>query len=256
MKKLVWIALLTLLFSLSGWRAAEAQQSEELRLSLSRDWGYGGAGEIQGLFSMRVQGPADLVRVVFWIDDQSIGEDTQAPFRLQFTTDDYPPGVHTLSATGYTAQGRELRSNQITLEFVSAEKARQVMWRLLGPTLGLVVIVILAAVLAPLSTARRRKQVPLGAPRKYGFTGGAICPRCGRPFPLPLFGGLNIGPWGKFMACPHCGKWAAMRPRPLEELRLAEQAELAQAGQQAPAPPDSEAEKLRKALEDSKYQQD
>jgi hypothetical protein len=119
--------------------------------------------------------------------------------------------------------------------------------------LVLVVVVTAAAVVGPLISARRRGTVPLGEPRKYGFNGGAICPKCQRPFPLPLFAGLNIGPWGKFMACPHCGKWGAMRPRPIEQLRAAEQAELAMVGQGALHIEESEEEKLRKELEDSKF---
>ncbi|NOX60535.1 MAG: hypothetical protein GXP42_01080, partial [Chloroflexi bacterium] len=70
-------------------------------LSLRRDWGYGGfAGDIQGTFTMKVEGPDDLVSVDFYIDDQLIGTDTEPPWRLRFVTDDYPLGVHELRAVG------------------------------------------------------------------------------------------------------------------------------------------------------------
>jgi len=234
------------------WNPVQAQSEDELQLSMSRDWGYGGMGEIQGLFSMIVKGPDDLSRVVFMIDNESIGEDTEAPFRIQFTTDDYPPGTRTISASGYTIDGRELTSNQVTVNFVSADKANQMMTRILIPVIGLVVLAILAGTIGPLLMRRRRSQLPYGQPRKYGIKGGAICPKCNRPFPLPFFG-LNLGV-GMLTVCPHCGKWGFMRSRSLSELRSAEVAELEQAQVGAQVLDESEEEKLRKALDDSRYQ--
>jgi DNA-directed RNA polymerase subunit RPC12/RpoP len=252
MKTKSFILLVLLIISLLTWSSALAQSENDLQLSLNRDWGYGGFGEIQGLFSMSVKGPDTLQRVVFMIDGSSIGEDNEAPFRLQFTTDDYPAGPHTLNAVGYTTDGRELASNEITVNFVSAEKANQLMLRILVPVIGLVVLVTLAGAIGPLLTSRRQIKIPAGQPRKYGISGGTICPRCQRPFPLPFLS-LNMG-LGKLVACPHCGKWGIMRTRPLSELRQAEAAELEQARISIPTPEISEEEKLRRDIDDSRFQ--
>ncbi|MCX6039409.1 MAG: hypothetical protein NTW99_16290 [Chloroflexi bacterium] len=92
MKKIQFALLIATLVSLLAITAAFAQ-TEELSLRMSRDFGYGGFNnDIQGLFSMKVTGPADLARVVFYINSIVIGEVTQAPFNLQFNTDNYPLG--------------------------------------------------------------------------------------------------------------------------------------------------------------------
>lgn len=230
---------------------ARAQSGQALKLSLGRDWGYGGFGQIQGLFTLTALGPADLQKVTFLIDGQSMGEATQPRFKLQFQTDSFPPGTHTLSAVGATSGGAELRSNEISVEFLTAAAAGKGTARVILPIVGLVAVILLALVLATLLTSRRHGNVLLGQPRKYGLSGGAICPKCGRPFALSLLG-LNLG-LGKLTPCPHCGKWVSVRPRPLQELRAAEAAELTREGG-AQVPEQDKAEALRKALDDSRYQ--
>jgi hypothetical protein len=228
-----------------------AQSEGELRLSMRRDWGYGGFGEIQGLFTLSARGPDDLARVVFLIDGEPIGEDVEAPFALQFNTDSYPTGPRTLSAIGYTQAGRELRSNQIQTKFVPAGRATETLVTVILPLVGLVVLVVVLALVVSVRLTRRRGSVPLGQPRNYGTSGGAICPKCGRPFALSLLS-LNLLTH-KLSPCPHCGKWVRVRPQPLPALRAAEAAELE--GVRGPALPGelSDAEKLRRQLEESRY---
>ncbi len=97
----------------SAFTVAHAQDESQLALRLSRNFGYSsGTGDIQGTFTMKVDSPEDLTRVVFYIDDQVIGEVAEPPFQLRFRTGDFPLGVHTLRAVGYTSQGKELSSNQ------------------------------------------------------------------------------------------------------------------------------------------------
>jgi hypothetical protein len=226
-------------------------QSSELNLKMSRDWGYGGFnGDIQGLFSMKVTGPADLVKVIFYIDNASIGEVRQAPFNLQFSTDNYPNGTHEMYAIGYSSNGQEYHSNVITGNFVPASEGGKAA---LGIVLPLVVIIfgaILLAFLIPLLTGKGKLQeLPLGAERKYGV-GGGICPKCHRPFALPLFS-MNLG-FSKLARCPYCGKWSIVRIQSHAKLHEAEQAELEWG--RAEVPEASADEKLRKELDDSKYQ--
>ena len=86
---LVFVALSGLL--LGAFSFSQTPPSPALQLSLSRNFGYSsGTGEIQGTFSMKAAGPADLQRVVFYVDDQVIGEATAPPFSLRFVTDSYP----------------------------------------------------------------------------------------------------------------------------------------------------------------------
>lgn len=90
MRKEVQILLTLLLFSLTIGTAAAQEDSVALRLN--RDFGSGFGARIQGTFSFRVTGPENLVRVIFLIDGDQVGEDSDAPFRLQFRTNSYSPG--------------------------------------------------------------------------------------------------------------------------------------------------------------------
>jgi len=247
MKKMI-IALLsglTICLLIVGVAGA---QGEQLTLKLSRDWGYSGfSGDIQGLFTMHVTGPADLTKVTFYIDSTVIGEVNKAPFNLQFNTDNYPLGMHELFAVGDSSTGQEYRSNSIKAEFVPASQGGKAVLPIVGIILGIVVL----SAIVPLAMGRRTKKLPMGAERNYGAGGGAICPRCQRPFPLPLISPHLV--FSKLAVCPYCGKVGLMRPQPIDKLRAAEKAELA--GDKVLVPEESEEEKLKKNLDDSKYQE-
>jgi hypothetical protein len=246
-----FIFILILLLA-SAWPAL-AQPEEELALRISRIVGYSsGSGRIQGAFKLKATGPDSLTRVVFSIDGKAIGEATEAPFELRFSTDDYELGVHTMTAVGTTSDGTELLSNEIRAEFVPASEGWQTAGKIMIPFLVIIFGAMLLSVIVPLLPGRKPKPVPLGAERKYGISGGAICPRCKRPFAL-RFLAINLGPTLKFDRCPHCGRWAAMRSRSLADLRAAEAAELAEAQASGPAPALTEVEKLRSELEGSRF---
>lgn len=246
MRKHTAIALI-LFWLISG----RFQDSSELELRLSRDFGYGGLnGDIQGRFSMIVEGPADLERVVFLIDGQSIGEDNEAPFRLQFHTDNYSLGRHTLSATGFTSDGRELQSDEMSRNFVAASEGWREGLRVGGVIAAVAVVTVTIASLIVALAGRNQKSTPLGASRTYGPFGGAICPKCGRPFSLHLWK-MNLLA-GALDRCPHCGKWSLVRRAHPDVLRAAEEAELAQAAGES-APILSEEERLRKLLDESRF---
>lgn len=244
----VFLALTLCLLAVS----AAFAQDEGITLKMSRDFGYSsGTGDIQGLFSMKVTGPDNLVRVEFYIDETMIGEITAAPFRLQFTTDDYPLGLHNMYAIGYTSDGQELRSRVLTGNFVSAEAGWDSAGKILVPMVSVLLVAILLAVVLPAVLTRgKREQLPLGEERRYGIHGGGICPKCRRPFVMHLWG-MNLG-LSRYDRCPYCGKWSVVRVQPLAKLREAEKAELTWA--QAEAPQASEEDRLRKEIEDSKYQ--
>lgn len=251
MKKLSFGSLIAVIFSLVAVFAALAQ-SDELSISFSRDFGYSsGGGDIQGLFSIKVNGPDTLTKVAFYIDDTMIGEDVEAPFKLQFNTDNYSLGEHTVYAIGTTSDGNELKTQVVHANFVSASEGTKTAVRILVPVLGLVVIALLSAAVVPIITGRKTIPLEPGTPRDYPM-GGAICPKCERPFAIHLYG-VNLG-LGKFDRCPYCGKWSVVRRQPMQALRAAEEAELERAQETGSVQGMTEEEKLKKQLEDSKFQ--
>ena len=248
MRKIRFACLAVILISLLVVDGAFAQTSQ-LTLRISRDWGYGGLnGDIEGLFSIQASGPTDLRRVDFFIDNLQIGEVVKAPFNLQFNTDNYPLGIHRLYAIGYSTNGQEYRSNVISGNFVSQQSSLKIIL----PIIGIVIVVMLLSALVPfLSYRGKHTNIPLGAERKYGVGGGGICPKCYRPFVLPLFS-PHLG-FYKLAICPFCRKWSLVKVESINKLREAEMAELKLVKHENKTE-GSEEEKLRKEIDDSKYQ--
>jgi DNA-directed RNA polymerase subunit RPC12/RpoP len=249
MKKSFLILLIAVAALLATISVVQAQ-GETLKLDLSRDWGYGGFGEIQGTFTLSVTGPSNLARVEFYIDDTKIGEVSQAPFKLQFVTDNYPAGAHSLSAVGILPAGARLASNKIDVAFISASNSNQKMITIVGPILGLTFGAILLSALVSIITGRKNKNLPAGARRSYPF-GGGICKKCGRPFAFSVLSMNMIG--GKLVRCPYCGKWGLVKFSSTDKLRAAEEAELEREKGHIPEPSDEE--KLKKELDDSRFQE-
>lgn len=233
---------------------AGAQDEDELLLSLSRDFGYSsGTGKIQGTFTIKARGPDNLEKVIFYIDDQVLGEVTEAPFNLRFITDNYSLGPHVFSAVGYTTDGREIRTaGEYPAEFVSAEEGWQAGLAIAGPIFGIVILIMVISFISMFVSGKKLQNLPPGTPRSYGAAGGTICSKCKRPFARHVLAPNMLV--GKLERCPYCGKWAIARAYPLEMLRTAEEAELQDAQKQGLAPVESEEEKLRKELEKSRYQ--
>jgi hypothetical protein len=223
MKKILGAFLITILFSLAIISAVSAQ-GEELTLVLSKDFGSDGFnGEIQGTFTVKASGPANLERVQFFLDDSLLGEDAESPFTIQFITDHYAIGTHVVSAVGFTTEGKQIDSKTISSVFVSKEEESATSLKIILPIL---VVVFGAMAISEITTkvnVRKGKKQPAGAPRGYSF-GGGICPKCERPFGFQL---LSLHMFGrKLTPCPHCGKWGVVRQATMNELRAAELAEL------------------------------
>jgi hypothetical protein len=248
MKKAPVGLLLALFLSLLFVSAAFAQGGS-LTLSLSRDFGYGGFNDdIQGTFSLHASGPSNLVRVEFFIDDTKIGEVAKTPFSLQFVTDNYPLGAHSLYAIGYTSDGKELPSPKINRVFVSPSAGTGAALQIVIPILVLVFGAMLLAALVPILMGRKTVSLAPGTPRPYTL-GGAVCPKCKRPFAFHIFGLRLLV--ARLDRCPYCGKWSFVRWTSLDELRAAERAEVQAV--QGQVPESSAEEKLLKELDDSKY---
>ncbi len=220
-------------------------QTPELHLRLSRDWGYGGPnGDIQGVFSFHITGTEDLTAVEFYIDETLAGRVDAPPWKLRFSTDDYPLGLHKLYAVGYAPDGRTLKSNVIVQNFVPASAAWSFIIKFTIPFL-----LITLGVPALLYWIDRKRN-----PDKYsghgGAFGGAVCPKCGCPFPRHWWG-LNLG-GKKYDRCPHCGKWSMVGRASKTELKQA----AFDCGLEKPpinAPASRPEDDLHKRLDDSRY---
>jgi DNA-directed RNA polymerase subunit RPC12/RpoP len=249
--RILFITTLLLMLGLMLTERTQAQGSE-LELSLKRNWGFGGMGnQMQGLFTMSVNGGQDVSSVSFELDSDTVAIVTQPPFKFQFNTDRYPHGKHTLSATARMSDGRTIKSNVINVEFVSAEAGWQVAQRIVIPLVAVIAVIAILATVGPLvlSAKGKRHFIP-GEPRNYGSMGGAICPRCGRPFALNFLS-LNLLT-RKLERCPYCGKWSFVSRASPEALEVAEASETGASNPAVPTP--SLEEKLRQQLEESRYQ--
>jgi hypothetical protein len=226
---------------------------DELTLFVHRNFGYSGGSQIQGSFSMEAVGPENLASVTFKIDETIVGTVTERPFKINFNTDSYPVGLHTLIAIGQTADGQTLTSAPRRFEFVTAEEGLKTAGRIVLPLLAVVgVILLLAFGVSMLQTVSGKKSsLPLGAPRTYGLMGGAICPKCGRPFSIHWWGFNVVGQ--KFDRCDHCGQWSLVRRVSREKLQAAEAAEVRAAQPETPIPELSPEEKLKRQLDESRF---
>jgi hypothetical protein len=232
-----------------------AQEEEALTIRLNRDFGYASLGgdDIQGRFTLEAEGPADLERVAFLLDGVVVAEDDEAPFEWPFQTGNYVLGPHTISATGYAAGGEVLQSRVLNREFVEPSSGPTAALKAVGPILAVLAVVTILSYLVTMVADRRKAPLPLGARRDYGMRGGAICPRCQRPFALHFFK-LNLLTHS-LDRCPHCGRWGLVRRANPAALAAAEAAELEMA---RPAEGDavagvSEEERRRKMLDDSRF---
>jgi hypothetical protein len=256
MKKITLFTLILLvaLALLSGIPALAQTSNAGLTLRLAKVVGYASlsASEIQGTFTLTASGPGDLARVEFKIDNQTIGEAISSPFRIRFDTGSYSLGMHTLSAVGYTSGGNQLVSNPVQVNFVTAQAGYQAAFRIALPILVVALLAVLLSAVIPAFLNRGKPRPAPGSQRNYGVSGGAICPHCQRPFARHFLSPHVF--MKKLERCPYCGKWSLVSAASPDALRAAEAAELEAAQENGQVNGLSEAEKLRKDLDQSKYQ--
>jgi len=243
-----------------GWALAAAwpalAQTAALTLSVTKNFGLNNGSQIQGSFRLEAAGPANLKSVTFTLDGQPLGQVSAPPFRFDFNTDQFAPGWHTMGASGQTADGPTLTATDRRFEFLSAAQAQSATMRLIVPILGIVGLLVVVGLGSQLFFAlrggRSRSTLPLGAHRTYGVLGGAICPKCQRPFSIHWWG-LNAFPTRKFDRCDHCGKWSLVRRASPTELATAEAAERKYAQPTAPQLELSPEEKLKREVDASRF---
>lgn len=262
MRKIFPSIIIALLLAV-GLAAPALAQSVEYRLDLRRNFGYGAGSDVRGDFTNRIysEGAAaeNISKVTYRIDGQVMAEVTEAPFEFNYNTNSYPPGAHTLDAVVATKDGREVTTPPVRVNFLSAAAQSDAMQRIFIPLFAAILgIFVLGMGFQLLVLRRNPKRLEPGAPRSYGFKGGTICPRCDRPYAIH-FWSINLGPY-KLDRCDYCGKVAFVTRKPPEMLAAAEQAELAAARANESSLPgaegaNSEADRLRKMLDDSRYQE-
>ena len=248
MKHRVFVAVMSSLLLLVCAAPALAQQpEEELDISIRRDWGFGMGGTIQGRFTLRVDGPEDLVEVYYFLDGELMSAVTEDPFKLQFHTDDYPAGVHQIYAIGISSGGNEAQSQSLTLQFLSGEDAGGSITRFIVPLVIVIVAIAILSTVLPALVGRNKDRFRLGV---YGMAGGAVCPACELPYSRQVMSPNLVV--GKLSRCPHCGKWAIARRATPIELESAE-ARYRHDQEQGQAQPQRADEDLRRQLDESRY---
>jgi DNA-directed RNA polymerase subunit RPC12/RpoP len=248
MNKLRWTLAACLVVALIVPLAVSAQgEGESLQLGLTRNFGYGGLGRIQGNFSLKIiDPPAGLNLVEFFFDGELISSVEKEPFLYKFHTSQFTDGEHRISAIGYLEDGTQLGSNQISKEFLSSGQAWGETQQLIGPILIGTAVLTVLGIGVPL-LFNREKDFVLGS---YGPAGGTVCSRCDLPFSRSLLAPNLLA--GKLVRCPHCGKIGIMARA--SQARLQE-AEARFAGKDQPGPAAAGNDDLSKLIEDSRFEE-
>lgn len=252
-------ALGFLLLILAAVVAPVYAQDAEFRLHAQRNFGYSSGSDIRGSFTLSIYGDEKTIQSVrFLMDGSEIATATKAPFIYRFQTAQYADGWHDLSADVKTVDGRLVSTPVLRLHFVTAAEESVTMRRILIPLVGGILLVMAVGILAQFLVLRRHpERLAPGAERVYGLKGGAICPRCGRAYPIHFWSVNLLGSY--FDRCDYCGKWAVVRSRSRAELDAAVATERAAAEQSEHAlyangeDAEGEAERQKKLLDDSKY---
>lgn len=213
---------------LLGIATPVSAQTEDYRVHLRRNFGYGGGANIRGDFTISLVGDeANVAEVVFLIDGETMATALEAPFNFRFDTDDYGLVTHRLWAEYTLLDGASGTTAVIQYNFVSPEAQREQMTTILLAIGGALfaVIVVVALIQGTLFKKKGNRHEP-GEPRQYGMMGGTVCPKCGRPFPRHIWG-INLV-MGRLDRCENCGKWVMTTRATPAELAAAEARERAE----------------------------
>jgi hypothetical protein len=241
--------LVLFLILLIPWGSTLAQADEpELQLHLRRTFGYQGGGKIQGRFSVSVSGAEELQQVTYLIDGQVLASTTEEPFRASFSTGSYVTGQHVLQAEAITVSGDRLKSQSVTVTFITAEESWQVAGRIVFWILGGVLVLVFVGLFTTGLLSRGKVRFELGA---YGPAGGAVCPRCSLPYSRHLLAPNLL--LGKLERCPHCGRVAIVPRASSTDLDQAE-ARFREDQKKGQREFEREEDQYRQQLEDSRFE--
>lgn len=240
-----FIALFTLFFVVLPVAVAAQSNEEPLVLSLNKDFGYAAAGQMQGIFSLRVRSPDDLVRVDFYIDGHLVHSSLQPPFQFKFNTADFELGEHTFYAEGFRLDHSVVASSEFSREFIGADAAWNNVGKLIMPVFVVIGVMTLLGISGGFFLTRNKDFVL----SEYGIAGGVVCPRCTFPYPRNILApNLAVG---KLQRCPHCGKWAIVPRASARDLEAAEERYRAQSMDEVSL--SDQSENYNKLLDDSRF---
>jgi hypothetical protein len=246
-KRIFMLFVLAMVFALS-YSAVLAQDSP-YTLRIVRDWGYGNGADINGRMSLSVKGDQDQIQqVTFFIGGEVMASVAAAPFKHQFDTNNFEPGLHRLTAEVKTTTGETYTTNGLVSNFVEKGEAKQSMLKILLLLGGIAVVSIGIQFLMQKNATKNPKYDENGRVQ-YGVWGGAVCPSCGQPFNRSFFGINLVGV--RLERCPHCGKLVAARRSTPEQLEAAERRSRPEIAEQSPVKSDSEIK--QDSYDDSKY---
>ena len=223
MKKYRFVILIILVLAIVFSMSAFARQ-QTLTLTLISDSGTADvASNIQGDFILQATGPSDLVTVKFYMDENIMRIDEQAPFSIEFNTDNYPPTLYVISALGILANGDQLASNEIAVRFITDAGADGYSPQFFVSLIVIVGIVVLLGsvglfVLRDVLGQQRERPRRIG---EYGKDGGAVCRHCALPFSRPALSPTLLV--AKLSRCPHCDRWSLARRAAKADLLVAEE---------------------------------
>jgi hypothetical protein len=248
--KILSLALLMALFLMLALPIAA--QGEQLQISLRKQFGGDFGSKIQGQFLLQVRGgPGDLAGVTYYLDGNVLGETVAPNLAYSFSTDNYAPGPHEITAEGRAADGTIYTSNTLQVEFITGEEMGKMVGTIIVPILALVVLAAIIPVIMAVTGGRKTPPAP-GEPRSYGLLGGTVCKRCGQPYPIHWWS-LRLG-FARLDRCPYCGNLTLIQRASPETLKQAEEALVAQAKTAGPTIPEKSAEdKLREQIDKSRY---
>lgn len=248
MKKRIFVLLvLAMIFALS-FGAVLAQESP-YTLRIVRDWGYGNGPDINGRMSLSLRGDQDQIQqVTFYIDGEVMASVAASPFKHQFDTNNFEPGLHRLTAEVKTTTGETHTTNGLVSNFVEKGEANQSMLKILL-LVGGIAVASIGIQLFMQKNANKNPKYDENGRVQYGIWGGAVCPSCGQPFNRSFFGINLVGV--RLERCPHCGKFVAARRASPDQLEAAASRFRTAPSEQPPVK--SELEKKQADYDDSKY---
>ena len=171
-----------------------------------------------------------------------------APFKFQFDTNNFDPGLHRLTAEVKTTTGETHTTNGLVSNFIEKGEANQSMLKILL-LVGGIVVASMGIQFFMQKNANKNPKYDENGRVQYGVWGGAVCPRCGQPFNRSFFGFNLVG--ARLERCPHCGKLVAARRATPDQLEAAELRSRPETAEQTAGT--SETEKTQDSYDDSKY---
>lgn len=246
MKKNNWLILLLAAVLIIPVTAYAAQDGTRLYLGLTRNFGYGGLGKIQGSFTLKISDPPQgLSEVRFYMDGVLVEVVDSEPFQYKFHTSSFDDGEREMYAEGVLGDGTILESNYISKVFLSSDQAWSETQQIIGPLLIGTAVLTLIGVGVPLLASKNKVFVP----GKYGPAGGVVCLRCELPFSRSVLSpNLLVG---KLVRCPHCGKISIL---PRASSAHLQEAESRYARKDEPAMSHPGKGDLQKQLDDSRFE--